>query len=120
MKHSNQVREFVITDQGVKLLDVNIGPTGILTGSARLAYQIEQRERAISRQDEIDKKARELDRRRKILEATIANLYTEFESVEEELKQRKRPESEGAGNHNGKRVHGKGHKLNKAKEKKSK
>jgi circadian clock protein KaiC len=116
MKHSNQVREFVITDQGVKLLDVNIGPTGILTGSARLAYQIEQRERAVSKQNEIDKKARELARKRKILETTIANLYTEFESVEEELKQRNMKESESSNNHNGK----KGHHVNKAKEKKSK
>lgn len=86
MAHSNQVREFVISNEGVKLLDVHIGPAGILTGSARMAYQLEQKHKSIEKQNELDKKDRELDRKRKILEATIANLRTEFESIEEELK----------------------------------
>lgn len=92
MQHSNQVREFIITSEGIKLLDVNIGPTGILTGSARLAYQMEQKNKALKKQSELDKKDRELERKRKILEATISNLYTEFESIEEELKQINREE----------------------------
>lgn len=87
MQHSNQVREFIITNQGIKLLDINIGPTGILTGSARLAYQMEQKANAQAQQNEIERKDRELERKRKILEATIENLRTEFESTEEELKQ---------------------------------
>ncbi|QHT65440.1 KaiC family protein [Rhodocytophaga rosea] len=87
MQHSNQVREFVITDQGIRLLDVNIGPTGILTGSARLAYQMQQTTSAAAKQNEIDKKDRELARKRKILEASIENMRTEFESIEEDLRQ---------------------------------
>jgi circadian clock protein KaiC len=109
MKHSNQVREFIITEEGIKLLDVNIGPTGILTGSARLAYQLEQKEKAFTRQNELDKKERELSRKRKILESTIANLYTEFESVEEELKQRNEKEKllkQSSGNGSQKHVSG--------------
>lgn len=39
MAHSNQVREFVMTDNGVQLRDVFIGPGGALTGSARLAQE---------------------------------------------------------------------------------
>ena len=85
MAHSNQVREFIITSQGVKLLDVNIGPSGILTGSARLAYQLELKNKELEKQNELDRNDRELTRKRKILEATIANLRTEFESIEEEL-----------------------------------
>nr|GFD58233.1 hypothetical protein [Tanacetum cinerariifolium] len=38
-------------------------------------------------QHEIARKDRELERKRRVLEATIANLRTEFESVEEELRQ---------------------------------
>jgi circadian clock protein KaiC len=87
MHHSNQVREFIITDKGIKLLDVNIGPTGILTGSARLAYQMQQKNMATAKQSEIDRKDRELARKRKILEYSIENMRTEFESLEEELKQ---------------------------------
>lgn len=87
MPHSNQVREFVITNQGVKLLDINVGPTGILTGSARLAYQMQQKDKVMAKQQEMEKKDRELARKRKILEASIENMRTEFESIEEELKQ---------------------------------
>ena len=34
--HSNQVREFVLTDEGAELLDVYVGPNGVLTGSERV------------------------------------------------------------------------------------
>ena len=87
MHHSNQVREFVITSQGIKLLDINIGPSGILTGSARMAYQLEQKVKKEKQKDALERKDREVERRRKILEATIENLRIEFESTEEELRQ---------------------------------
>lgn len=87
MQHSNQVREFIITEEGVQLLETKVGPTGILTGSARLAYQLKQKEKLEEEQNEIKRKERELERKRKILESTIENLRTEFESTEEELQQ---------------------------------
>lgn len=86
MSHSNQIREFIVTDQGIRLLEVNIGPQGIVTGSARLALQMEERGKALLRQQEVDKKERELLRKKKILEATIANMLIEFESTEEQLR----------------------------------
>jgi circadian clock protein KaiC len=86
MAHSNQVREFVITGQGIRLLEVYVGAAGIVTGSARQAHQLEAEARDKAFQNELDRKDRELERKRKVLEATIANLRTEFESVEEELK----------------------------------
>lgn len=88
MDHSNQVREFVITPEGIKLLDSKVGPAGILTGSARLAYQIKQKEKHEAEREELERKERELERKRKILESTIENLRTEFESTEEELKRK--------------------------------
>jgi circadian clock protein KaiC len=36
MEHSNQIREFVLTDDGLRLLDVYLGAEGVLTGSARV------------------------------------------------------------------------------------
>ena len=39
MKNSNKVREFIITNKGVKLVDIVKGPQGVLTGSAREDYQ---------------------------------------------------------------------------------
>jgi circadian clock protein KaiC len=40
MYHSNQVREFMITDNGLKLVNVFVGPEGVLTGSAREAQEL--------------------------------------------------------------------------------
>jgi circadian clock protein KaiC len=85
MKHSNQVREFVISDDGLNLIDVYLGPEGVLTGSARMQQiLLEQTGQAIHTQS-IGRKDREIARKRKVLEAKIASLNTEYESVEEEL-----------------------------------
>ncbi|MBJ6108778.1 circadian clock protein KaiC [Hymenobacter sp. BT523] len=87
MAHSNQVREFIVTDSGIELLDVVLGPTGIVTGASRLTQQLEEHAQALAAQQEAERRDRELARRRRMLEANIANLRTEFESVEEELRQ---------------------------------
>lgn len=39
MQHSNQIREFLITPQGIRLVDNYVGSEGVLTGSARLAQE---------------------------------------------------------------------------------
>ncbi|CAM3544091.1 circadian clock protein KaiC [Flavobacterium chungbukense] len=85
MGHSNQVREFVITSKGIELLDVELGPQGILTGAARQSYQFKKTMSDIKLQNEISRKDREIERKRKVLEANIEALRNEFESAEEEL-----------------------------------
>jgi circadian clock protein KaiC len=85
MKHSNQVREFVITDDGLKLVDVYLGPEGILTGSAREQQVLMEQTGEAIRSNAVSRKDREILRKRKVLEAKIGSLQTEFESVEEEL-----------------------------------
>jgi len=85
MKHSNQVREFVIEDSGLNLLDVYLGPDGILTGSARESHRIEEETGQLLHTNAQDLKDRELERKRKVLESKIDSLRTEFESIEEEL-----------------------------------
>jgi circadian clock protein KaiC len=87
MAHSNQVREFLVTERGIELLDVVIGPTGIVTGASRLTQQLQEHAQDLAARQEADRRDRELERRRRVLEANIANLRTEFESVEEELRQ---------------------------------
>src|ERR1700755_3507366 len=85
MKHSNQVREFIITDKGLDLVEVYLGPDGILTGSAREAQMIREETGMALHDYAITAKDREINRKRKVLEAKISSLQTEFESVEEEL-----------------------------------
>ncbi|MGI4821973.1 MAG: circadian clock protein KaiC [Janthinobacterium lividum] len=86
MAHSNQVREFLVTERGIQLLDVIIGPEGIITGASRLTQRIQEEAQRVVRQHETDRRDRDLERKRRVLETTIANLRTEFETVEEELR----------------------------------
>jgi circadian clock protein KaiC len=85
MKHSNQVREFVITDKGLNLIEVYLGPDGVLTGSARQQQMLLEETGAAIHSQAIGRKDREISRKRKMLEAKIATLNSEYESVEEEL-----------------------------------
>ena len=85
MQHSNQIREFVITENGVDLIDVYLGPEGILTGSAREAQILLHETGVVLHSNAVIRKDRELLRKRKMLEAKIDSLKTEFESTEDEL-----------------------------------
>jgi circadian clock protein KaiC len=85
MKHSNQVREFVITDNGLDLVDVYLGPEGVLTGSAREAQQLTEVTGVVLRSHALSRKDKEIQRKRKVLESKIESLQEEFESVQEEL-----------------------------------
>jgi len=83
--HSNQVREFIITAAGLDLVDVYLGPEGVLTGSAREAHIVKEETGLALQGYAVSRKDREILRKRRMLESQIANLRTEFESVEEEL-----------------------------------
>ncbi|MFD1257271.1 circadian clock protein KaiC [Mucilaginibacter terrae] len=85
MHHSNQVREFVITSEGLNLVDVYLGPDGVLIGSAREAQVMLEQTGQVLHTHAISRKDRELLRKRKVLESKIDSLKTEFESTEEEL-----------------------------------
>jgi len=80
MHHSNQVREFVMTDKGVTLVDVYLGEEGVLTGSAR-AYQ-ESKAKADQQRlrQEHERRIRQLDAKRKALEAQISALQADIET----------------------------------------
>jgi circadian clock protein KaiC len=86
MPHSNQVREFLITDRGIDLVDVYTGPEGVLTGSARLAQEARERAAAMLRDQEIQRKQRQLDRRRQAVEAQIAALQADLEAEDAEMR----------------------------------
>jgi len=80
MAHSNQVREFLLTDHGAELRDVYVGASGdLLTGSARNALEAQEKAQTLVRGQETEGKKRELERKRHALEAQIAVLRAEFE-----------------------------------------
>jgi circadian clock protein KaiC len=82
MAHSNQVREFVMSDRGIELKDIYIGPGGMLTGSARVAQEARERAQQISRNEEIEREHLELKRKHDLLEGQIAALRSEFSAEE--------------------------------------
>lgn len=84
MPHSNQIREFRLTPQGIELLEVYQGPEGVLTGSLRVAQEAREKAAVIERRQATARKQRELERKRNALKAQLANLQAEFETVEEE------------------------------------
>jgi circadian clock protein KaiC len=84
MPHSNQLREFLLTDHGIELLDVYQGAEGVLTGSARLSQEAREKAATLRRNQETEGKLRERARKREALEARILAMRKEFEAEEEE------------------------------------
>jgi circadian clock protein KaiC len=85
MAHSNQIREFMLTDHGVQLRDVYVGPSGLLTGSARVAQEARERAEAEVRKQEAQRKSTELKQKRLQMEAQIAKIRSDFELEEQGL-----------------------------------
>jgi len=85
MSHSNQLREFVLTNRGLNLLDVYLGPEGVLTGSARISLEAREKAALIAAQQEAQRLQRERDRRREALEAKIVAMRKEFEIEHSEV-----------------------------------
>jgi circadian clock protein KaiC len=85
MAHSNQVREFVLTNHGVKLLDVYVGASGVLTGTARLAQEARERAEATERKERLQQKSAELKSKRRELEQQVGRLQSEFAADERRL-----------------------------------
>jgi circadian clock protein KaiC len=83
--HSNQIREFVISSAGIDLLDVYVGPEGVLTGSARLTQEARERAERLLQQQETDRKQTELERRRQAMETQIKVLQAQFEEERERI-----------------------------------
>jgi circadian clock protein KaiC len=74
MSHSNQVREFVLSDKGIDLVDVYFGNDRVLTGSVRVAQESQEFAAATLRGQDHQRKLRQLASRRKTIEAQIAAL----------------------------------------------
>ena len=84
MVHSNQIREFLLTDHGVELRDVYVGPSGVLAGSARLAQEAQEQAVKLMHQQETERRKLQLQRKRKALELQITAMHAEFEAQETE------------------------------------
>jgi len=85
MEHSNQVREFTLSDNGIQLWDVYVGTGGVLTGAARVAQEAREKAEAMERSQEIERKQHDIERKKSVIEAQITALRAGFESERDEL-----------------------------------
>jgi len=83
--HSNQVREFRLTDHGMELLDAYVGSEGVLMGSARAAQTAREAASAVEREGARQRKQRELQRKQEQYEAQLVAVRSKFESEREAI-----------------------------------
>jgi circadian clock protein KaiC len=86
MAHSNQTREFLISDRGIDLVDAYIGVSGVLTGSARVAQGALEKAAVLATQQEAAQLKREVERKRKALDRQISDLRSDYEGEALELR----------------------------------
>jgi len=80
MAHSNQVREFLLSDDGIDLVDVYVGADRVLTGTARVAHETQERAAYERRRQDYQRKLLRLAGKRKVIEEEIVALEAEAES----------------------------------------
>jgi circadian clock protein KaiC len=85
MAHSNQMREFILSNDGIHLTEAYAGSGGVLTGLNRLTREAKTNAAVLRHAQDLDARAREVQRRREALETTIAALKAEYESELDEL-----------------------------------
>jgi circadian clock protein KaiC len=86
MEHSNQTREYQITDEGVKMLDVYLGPEGgLVMGTERIAQEAKEKADAVMTEQETMRRKRKLESKLQSLKAQMDMLRLECEAGEEEL-----------------------------------
>ncbi len=88
MAHSNQVREFHITNEGIDLIPPYIGPAGVLTGSARYAQEVKDKADEVARAEDIELLKLNLDHQQKMMEVQIKVLRAEFEEKKASLRRK--------------------------------
>jgi circadian clock protein KaiC len=87
MEHSNQIREVILSNQGIGLVDVYAGPATVLTGSARIEQAGREKADADRRKSQMDRRQREITRERGVTAAQVAVLKAGLEAKIEELNQ---------------------------------
>jgi circadian clock protein KaiC len=88
MPHSKKVREFLISSAGIELAEIYVGAEGILCGAARLEQLGKDNAALVARQQALNRRKHNLERKRKLLEMQLAALSDEATAVSNNLQQR--------------------------------
>jgi circadian clock protein KaiC len=79
MKSSNELREFKITDNGVKIAQLVVGPDGMVVGSAQKALELQNKKDIILKKQQINRERKKIEQKKSILKNKIQELTSEFE-----------------------------------------
>jgi len=85
LAHSNQYREYLITNNGIEIMDVYVGEGGVLTGAARQEQESKEAALKRMREHQIMQKQHELNHKEAAKKAKIAALQSEIDSFKAEL-----------------------------------
>lgn len=85
MPHSNQIREFTMSNNGITLVQPYIGPEGVFMGSARVIQEAKDKADMLVRQRSIQQKRDALEEKHREYEAKIAALQAQFNAEEKEI-----------------------------------
>jgi circadian clock protein KaiC len=86
MAHSNQMREFQLTDDGIKLVDVYVGPGAVFTGSARMVQEAKDQALALADRQAAQQRQRELEQEQAGLRAQAEGIAKRLAGIGAELK----------------------------------
>jgi circadian clock protein KaiC len=85
MPHSHQVREFVMGDHGVDLIDVYLSGDRVLTGTARVAQEAQEQATSDLRRRDHERRLKELANHRRAIDAQIATLKAQADERTNEV-----------------------------------
>ncbi|MEK7953931.1 circadian clock protein KaiC [Luteolibacter soli] len=85
MSHSNQIREFVLADNGIDLVDVYLGEDGVLTGTSRVTQEAREMAAQQVYRQEYERKMRRFAANRKAIELQISMLQSQAEAEVAEM-----------------------------------
>ena len=88
MPHSNQIREFHLSDKGIRLTPPNVGPAGVMAGSARYAQEAREMKEENTRTEEVGRLKLQLEQQPKAMESQIEAVRAEYANKEAELERR--------------------------------
>jgi circadian clock protein KaiC len=86
MAHSNQVCEFILSDRGIQLQDVYIGPGEVLTGSARAAQETRDKASTAAEEQTGVRRRRELEQEHALAQAQLEAMRLRAATLGDELK----------------------------------
>ncbi|MFO7639451.1 MAG: ATPase domain-containing protein, partial [bacterium] len=84
MAHSNQMREFMITDKGIKLADVYAGGGEVRTGSARVNQESRDKAAVVAAGQASHRRRQELTHEQLVLEAEVRTLQARLDELKQE------------------------------------